>query len=182
MQEVEEGTAECRRQGECWAHTLSLAGLGHVSRGLLGLETDGPRKQAKGVQLTHGFPAHPTETDPPKRTPTSLDIQRPFSLTSWGRCNDPAAKRPGPLFAESPGRPANTWPETQSRVGRAPPAVSASAARWRQSSTGPAAASARGPTARSEAPQPRSAQGAETAVACVYGATREPSASVREKP
>ena len=50
--------------------------------GLLGLEADGPRKQAKGVQLTRGFPEHPTETDPPKRTPTSLDIQRPFSLTS----------------------------------------------------------------------------------------------------
>ena len=78
MQEVGEGRAKCRRQGECPAHTLSLAGLRHLAQVLLGLEMDGPGKQAKGVQLNHRFPAHLTETDPPQRTPASLDIQRPL--------------------------------------------------------------------------------------------------------
>lgn len=145
MQEVEEATAESRRQGECRAHTLSLAGLGHLSWGCLGLETDGPRKQAKGVQLTHGFPAHPTETDPPKRTPTSLDIQRPFSPTSWSRCNDPAAKRPGPLLAESPGRPL---------IGKQPEAPSRSA-ESRPQSPRPPRGGARAPPAPRQDRRPR---------------------------
>lgn len=176
MQEVREARAECRRQGECPAHTLSLAGLGHPHRCSWVWRRMGQRSGRRAAGSLVGFLhtlQRQTHQDGPQRHST---FSGPFSLTGRSRCKDPAAKMPGPLPAECPGR----------SVAGKQPEIPAGSADSRPQSPCPPRGGARAPPAprpgQLEAPRPCIPPGAETAGTCISGATREHLASGHGKP